>query len=110
MLFLLAMDHRDSLERDVYDIAGEPSADDIARISNDKLLVFRGLQAGIEGGADAASAGVLVDERFGTDVAREAPQAGIDLAMPIEQSGQKLFVLEYGDDWLEHVAEFDPNH
>jgi myo-inositol catabolism protein IolC len=110
MLFLLAMDHRDSLERDVYDIAGEPSAEDIARISNDKLLVFRGLQAAIEGGADAGSAGVLVDERFGTDVAREAPQAGIDLAMPIEQSGQKLFVLEYGDDWLEHVAEFDPNH
>lgn len=109
MLFLLAMDHRDSLEHDVYGITGVPSAADIVRITHDKLLVFRGLQAAIDGGADAASAGVLVDERYGAEVARLARDAGIDLAMPVERSGQKLLVLEYGDDWLDHIADFDPD-
>lgn len=109
MLFLLAMDHRDSLAHDVYGISGEPTADQIAGIERDKLLIFRGLLAAIEGGADSASAGVLVDERYGAEVARQATSAGIDLAMPVERSGQRLLVLEYGDDWLEHVANFDPD-
>ncbi len=109
MLFLLAMDHRDSLEHDVYGIAGEPAPDDIARIAHGKLLVYRGLEAAIEAGADAESAGVLVDERFGARVARLARAGGVDLAMPVERSGQTLLVLEYGDDWLEHVADFDPD-
>jgi myo-inositol catabolism protein IolC len=108
-LFLLAMDHRDSLEHDVYGITGDPDAADVARLQQGKLLIFQGLLAAIEGGADAAAAGVLVDERFGAEVARRARQHHVDLAMPIERSGQKLFTLEYGDDWLEHVADFDPD-
>ncbi|MES2171627.1 MAG: DUF2090 domain-containing protein [Actinomycetota bacterium] len=109
MLFLLAMDHRDSLERDVYGLRSEPTAADIARIEHGKLLVYRGLEAAIDAGACAKSAGVLVDEFFGAEVARLARARGVDLAMPVERSGQKLLVLEYGDDWLEHVADFDPD-
>jgi hypothetical protein len=30
--------------------------------------------------------------------------------MPIEKSGTELFKLEYGDDFAEHVAEFDPDY
>jgi myo-inositol catabolism protein IolC len=88
---------------------GEPTAEDIARIEHGKLLVYRGLEAAIDGGADAANAGVLVDERFGARVARLARSRGVDLAMPIERSGERLLVLEYGDDWLEHVTAFDPD-
>jgi myo-inositol catabolism protein IolC len=109
MLFLLAMDHRDSLDRDVYGLKSEPTPADIVRIGQGKLLVYRGLEAAIDAGADADSAGVLVDERSGAEVARLARARGIDLAMPVERSGQKLLVLEYGDDWLEHVADFDPD-
>ncbi len=108
-LFLLAMDHRDSLERDVYGIDGEPDAAGLARIEQGKLLIFDGLLAAIDAGADAARAGVLVDERFGARVARLARRRGVDLAMPIERSGQKLFTLEYGEDWLDHVVDFDPD-
>ncbi len=112
-LFILAMDHRDSLEHDVYGFGDELTPEQTALISRHKSLVFDGLLRAIEGGADAASAGVLVDERFGADVARAARAHGVDLAMPIERSGQKLFTLEYGtlddDDWLDHVVEFDPD-
>lgn len=112
-LFLLAMDHRDSLQRDVYGIPGEPTEAEADMIGADKLLIFEGLMRAIDGGVDAASTGVLVDERFGAEVARRATIRGLDLAMPVERSGQKLFTLEYGtlvaDEWLDHVADFDPD-
>ena len=112
-IFLLAMDHRDSLERDVYGLTAAPTPAQAAQISRGKSLIFDGLLAAIDGGADAASAGVLVDERFGAQVARLARERGVDLAMPIEASGHKFFTLEYGTvtsgEWLDHIAEFDPD-
>jgi myo-inositol catabolism protein IolC len=107
-MFLLAMDHRDSLARDVYGIDGDVSAADAARISDGKRVVFEGLLAALDRGADRALAGVLVDERYGADVARSARAAGVALAM--ERSGEDFFVLEYGDGWLDHVAEFAPDY
>ena len=112
-LFILAMDHRDSLERDVYGFGETLTPEQSTLIARHKSLIFDGLRRAIEDGADAASAGVLVDERFGAAVARSAREHGVDLAMPIERSGQKLFTLEYGtladDDWLDHIAAFDPD-
>ncbi|MBK4346631.1 2-deoxy-5-keto-D-gluconate 6-phosphate aldolase domain-containing protein [Lacisediminihabitans changchengi] len=131
-IFLLAMDHRDSLERDVYGFTADPTPEQAAQIVHGKSLIFDGLLAAIDtaaggsspvqsanGGqattsaADAASAGVLVDERFGAQVARRAHERGVDLAMPIEKSGQKHFTLEYGTitggEWLDHIADFDPD-
>lgn len=111
-LFILAMDHRDSLLRDLYGIDGDPTAEQIATVSAHKGLIFDGLLAAIDGGVDASHAGVLVDERYGCAVASRAKAAGIDLAMPIERSGEPLFLLEYGTfgdgDWLRHVEEFAP--
>ena len=111
-LFLLAMDHRASLAKDVYGIHGEPTPADIARMKADKMLVFHGLLAAIDAGADSAAAGVLVDERYGEDVARAATKRGVDLAMPMEKSGQPLFTLEFGTlesgEWLTHIKALDP--
>jgi myo-inositol catabolism protein IolC len=106
------MDHRDSLVRDLYGIDDAPSREQIARISIHKGLIFDGLLQAIEGGVDASRVGVLVDERYGSAVAVRAKDARIDLAMPIERSGEPLFLLEYGTfgdgEWLRHVQEFAP--
>jgi myo-inositol catabolism protein IolC len=110
-LFILAMDHRDSLAKDLYGITGEPSKADADRIAAGKKLVFAGLVAALDrDDADRGEAGVLVDERYGSDVATQTPARGITLAMPIERSGQDLFTLEYGPTWFEHVEDFDPAH
>jgi hypothetical protein len=45
LLLILAMDHRDSLERELYRLTASPSAAEAARIAADKLLVYRGLLA-----------------------------------------------------------------
>jgi myo-inositol catabolism protein IolC len=112
-LFILAMDHRDSLQRDLYGIEGQPTDEQIKKISAGKQLIFEGLVAAIHEGVDPMNVGVLVDERYGAMVARQARAAGLDLAMPIERSGQKLFTLEYGTletgEWLEHVNAFNPD-
>ena len=114
-IFLLAMDHRSSLAKTVYGLDGEAESgsDDAKRISDGKSLVFTGLERAVLGGAPKAHAGVLVDERYGAEVARRAKQAGITLAMPFERSGEEWFTLEYGtlDDstWLDHIHEFEPD-
>jgi myo-inositol catabolism protein IolC len=110
-LFILAMDHRDSLAKDLYGISGEPSKADRDRIAAGKLLIFNGLVAALAVDDETrGEAGVLVDERYGAAVAAQTPARGITLAMPIERSGQDVFTFEYGADWLEHVEDFDPAH
>ena len=106
------MDHRNSLLRDLYGIDDVPTSEQIDRISAHKGLIFDGLLRAIEDGVDASRVGVLVDERYGAAVAVRAKEARIDLAMPIERSGEPLFLLEYGTfgdrEWLRHIDEFAP--
>jgi myo-inositol catabolism protein IolC len=113
-LYLLAMDHRASLASQVYHISGDPTPVDASRIAAGKVLIFRGLLAALDRGAPRAQAGVLVDERYGAEVALQARAAGLRLAMPAERSGQDWFTLEYGTvserTWLEHVERFDPDY
>ncbi|MFZ7087535.1 2-deoxy-5-keto-D-gluconate 6-phosphate aldolase domain-containing protein [Curtobacterium sp. RRHDQ10] len=115
-VFILAMDHRDSLAKTTYGVdSGQPTDPAvIARISAGKQLVYRGLLDALSRGADRARAGVLVDERYGAEVARMVKDAGLQLAMPIEASGQDFFAFEYGDgtdgEWMRHVEEFDPDY
>jgi myo-inositol catabolism protein IolC len=114
-VFILAMDHRDSLAKHSYGIeSGQPSDPaDIERISAGKQLVYRGLLDALSRGADRAETAVLVDERYGAEVARMVKDAGLRLAMPIEASGHDFFTFEYGDgadgEWMTHVETFDPD-
>ncbi len=111
-LFLLAMDQRSSLLEHTYDESdGEPQDEaEAERVRAGKQLVYRGLLTALAAGASRERTGVLVDERYGADVARLVREAGLRLAMPIERSGREWFELEYGDDWLAHVDAFDPDH
>jgi len=113
-LFLLAMDHRHSLAKDVYRISGEVTPADAERIAAGKELIFQGLLTALERGAERPVTGVLVDERYGAAVATQARAAGLRLAMPIEASGHDFFTLEYGRlgerTWLEHVEKFSPDY
>ncbi len=110
-LFLLAMDQRSSLLEHTYGSETGEAADEseAERVRAGKQLVYRGLLGALAAGASRDRTGVLVDERYGADVARLAKEAGLQLAMPIERSGRDWFELEYGDDWLAHVEAFDPD-
>jgi len=110
-LFLFAMDQRSSLLEHTYDEdSGEPADEaEAERVRAGKQLVYRGVLTALAAGAAREHTGVLVDERYGADVARLAKEAGLQLAMPVERSGREWFELEYGDDWVAHVDAFDPD-
>lgn len=106
LLFILAMDQRDSIEQKLYELDAAPTPEQAASIAANKLLVYRGLLDAVPGLPSGARPGFLVDEQYG---ASPAVLAGADqrvsLAMPIEASGREWFDFAYGHDWRTH-AEF----
>jgi myo-inositol catabolism protein IolC len=107
-LYLLAFDHRASFERDLFG-ASHPISDKVrAGVTDAKEVIYEGFVEATGRGVPRDAAGILVDEQYGTMVARKANSAGHVLAMPVEKSGQSEFDFEYGDEFERHIDEFDP--
>lgn len=107
-LFILAFDHRGSFQKKMFGIEGDPNDEETNRIIDAKSVIFDGFTRAIAEGAPQSGAGVLVDEQFGTDVARKAKANGLILAMPVEKSGQNEFDFQYGADFGAHIEDFNP--
>ncbi|HEY7121576.1 MAG TPA: DUF2090 domain-containing protein [Solirubrobacterales bacterium] len=109
-LFVLAFDHRGSFTKR-FGIEGDPTAEQLERLSDGKHLIFEGIEDALERGAEASVTGALVDEQYGapTHVPQEARSRGIKLAMPVEKSGQDEFDFEYGEDFGAHIERYDPD-
>jgi myo-inositol catabolism protein IolC len=99
-LYMLAFDHRGSFEKMVGDVELVPGA---------KSLIWEGFLRAVEEGAPKEFAGVLVDAKYGPNVARDAKAGGYKLAMPAEKSGQNEFDFEDGDQFGEKIEEWDPD-
>jgi myo-inositol catabolism protein IolC len=107
-LFLVAFDHRASFEQGLFGAIPPLSASVRDGIIKAKEIIFEATQLAVEGGAPRDLSGILVDEEFGTTVARRAKDLGVPLAMPAERSGQNEFDLQYGAAFGEHIESFDP--
>src|SRR5438093_851913 len=107
-LYILAFDHRGSFQKKMLGIAGDPTPEEAQRISDAKRVIFEGFVQAVSDGAPRESAGMLVDEQFGADIARSARSEGYLLAMPVEKSGQDEFDFEYGAAFGDHILAFDP--
>jgi myo-inositol catabolism protein IolC len=107
-LFMLSFDHRGSFEKGLMGIAAEPTPTERQRISELKALIYQGFTRAIADGAPREHCAVLVDEEFGSDIARSARRGAYTLAMPVERSGRDEFDFEFGEDFEEHVEAFDP--
>jgi myo-inositol catabolism protein IolC len=108
-LYILAFDHRGSFQKKWFGLKGDPTAEDVARITDAKTLIYEGLETALSEGAKPSATGALVDEQFGGEVPQRAKAHGIKLAMPVEKSGQNEFDFEYGEDFAEHILKFDPD-
>lgn len=107
-LYILAFDHRGSFEK-MFGVSGRtPTAEEAARISDAKWLIFEGFRRAVAGGVPKDAAGVLVDGQYGPHVARAAKEEGYLFAMPAEKSGQAEFDFEHGDAFGAAIEEFDP--
>src|SRR5947208_16819843 len=90
-LYILAFDHRGWFQKKMLGISGTPTPEQRTQISDAKRVIFEGFEQAIEEGAPRGSAGLLVDEEFGGDIARTAKSSGYIFAMPVEKSGQDEF-------------------
>jgi myo-inositol catabolism protein IolC len=107
-LYMLAFDHRASFSKNLLGIPGIPTPAEAARVSDAKLVIYEAFELALAGGVDPDTAGLLVDEQYGADVATRATRAGRTLAMPVEKSGQDEFDFEFGRDFGAHIERFDP--
>lgn len=107
-LFILAFDHRGSFAKTFFGIEGAPSPEEGLRIADAKAVIYEGFQGSLEGGVDRVSAGILVDEQFGGEIAKRATTEHLMVAMPVEKSGQDEFEFEYGGAFPEHIEHFEP--
>src|SRR6478672_11844569 len=108
-LYILAFDHRGSIQKKWFGLGDEITQEDVDRITDAKTLIYEGLELAPQQGAEPSVTGALVDEQFGGDVPRRAKERGIELAMPVEKSGQNEFDFQYGDDFGAHIEKFDPD-
>jgi 5-dehydro-2-deoxygluconokinase len=107
-LYVLAFDHRGSFQKKMFGIQGDPDAHQSETIIDAKRVIYEGFLKALDDGAPKDAAGILVDEQFGADVAREAKKEQLILAMPVEKSGQDEFDFQYGADFGKHIEDFDP--
>jgi myo-inositol catabolism protein IolC len=106
-LYILAFDHRGSFLK-LAGIRGEVTPEAARRVQDAKEVIYEGFRQAVEAGAPREAAGILVDEQFGAEVARDARRRGYLFAMPVERSGQDEFDFEYGEAFGEHIEAFDP--
>lgn len=107
-LFILAMDHRGSFGKTLFDVKDdEPTDAQAAAMRAAKDRIFRGLLLASTQ-LSQGRAGVLVDEQYGGAVIESASSQPVVLAVPVEASGRDWFTLEWGDQWREHVTRIRP--
>ncbi len=71
-------------------------------------MIYAGFLRAYEGESDREGLGILVDEQFGSEVARAGRELGVAVAVPVEKSGQDEFDFEYGEQFGEHIEALDP--
>jgi 5-dehydro-2-deoxygluconokinase len=108
-LYILAFDHRGSFQKKMFGIEGDPSDEQTETIADAKRLIFEGMEKAAQRGVDAKAVGVLVDEQFGSDIPQRAKADGLQLAMPVEKSGQNEFDIQYDAQFGDHITSFDPD-
>ena len=109
-MFLLAFDHRGVFARTVFDTDGDPTPEQEALMAGAKSVIYAGARRAAEiGDVPAGQIGVLVDELYGAQVARDAKADGLVLVMPVEAPDRELFDFAYGSDWRAHVEAFAPD-
>jgi myo-inositol catabolism protein IolC len=111
-LFIMAMDHRESFGKTLFDVKDDdPDDAQLAAMKSAKQLIFEGLLEAVPM-LTSGRAGVLVDERYGQGVIDKlgADRTSVVLAAPVEASGHDWFTLEWGDQWLDHVERIKPDY
>src|SRR5258708_24717692 len=107
-LYIQPFDHRGSFQTKMFGWPGDLTAAQTAEIAAAKQVIYDGFKEAVAGGVPKDKAGILVDERFGAAILRDAARDGFLTACPAEKSGQDEFDFEYGEEFAAHIEAFHP--
>ncbi|MBV9085821.1 MAG: DUF2090 domain-containing protein [Acidobacteriaceae bacterium] len=107
-LYILPFDHRGSFQAKMFGWTGALGPDQSTQIAATKEVIYDAFRAALECGVPEERAGILVDEQFGAAILRNAIAHGYMTACPAEKSGQDEFDFEYGEDFAQHIEQFQP--
>lgn len=107
-LYLLPFDHRNSYVSGLFDFKPPLSPSQSEQVRDSKQLIYQGFRQALADGVPTESAGILVDEEFGSDILRDAHGRGFVTAMSTEQSGSDEFEFEHSAEFSRPIETFDP--
>src|SRR5882724_3765986 len=107
-LYILPFDHRGSFVKNLFGWHEELTPPQTTEVSAVKQIIYDGFKKAIAEGAPKEKAGILVDERFGEKILRDAKTKGFRTACPAEKSGLDEFEFEYGNDFAKHIEAIQP--
>jgi 5-dehydro-2-deoxygluconokinase len=107
-LYILPFDHRGSFVKNLFGWHEELTPPQTTEVSAVKQIIYDGFKKAIAEGAPKDKAGILVDERFGEKILRDAKAKGFTTACPAEKSGLDEFEFEYGNDFAKHIEAIQP--
>ncbi len=107
-LYVLPFDHRASFQTKMFGWEGTLSTEQTAEIASAKRVIYDGFCAAVADRVPLDKAAILVDERFGAAILRDAAAGGYTTACPVEKSGQEEFEFECGEDFAKHIEAFQP--
>ena len=107
-LYVLPFDHRASFQRGMFGWKGTLAPEEAAQISAAKQVIYDGFKSAVAAGVPKEKAAILVDERFGAAILRDAAMNGYTTACAAEKSGQEEFEFEYGEEFAQHIEAVHP--
>jgi len=107
-LYVQPFDHRESFAAKMFGWLGALTTAQTAEVTSIKRIIFDGFRAALGHGVPRDKAGILVDEKFGANILRDAAAEGYMTACSAEKSGQQEFDFEYGEDFAAHIEAFHP--
>jgi myo-inositol catabolism protein IolC len=107
-LYILPFDHRHSYITGVFHWEEPLTPDQVAEIAASKQMIYDGFKAAVADSDVPDRAGILVDEKFGAAILRDAAAHAYVTCVSTEKSGQTEFDFEYADDFARHVEAVNP--
>jgi myo-inositol catabolism protein IolC len=108
-LYSLPFVHRHSYVTGVFHWHEPLTVEQVAEVAASKEVIYDGFKAAVPADRTLrARAGILVDERFGRTILRDAADQGYVTCVSTERSGQEEFDFEYGEDFARHIESVNP--
>jgi myo-inositol catabolism protein IolC len=108
LLCLLPFDHRVSYISRLFGWKEPLNVEQMIAVAQSKRVIYAGSKQAIADGVPVDRIGILVDEKFGSGILRDAASKAYSTLASVEKSGQEEFDFIYGEDFAQHIETVNP--